>query len=482
MSVERLIREKLRRQALAQRANTASTQLLDTLFPEQREFVLDPSREKSAVCSRRAGKTTAACVDMLSVAVTTPGAAILYIALTRKSAKGLAWAELKRINHRFRLGIRFNHSDLVATLPNGSTITVTGAHDTAAIEVLRGQKYNLVYVDECASYGGHFEALVQDVLAPALMDLRGTMALIGTPGYACAGYFYDRTAKQSSFSKHAWTVLQNPYLAHAAEELERELKTKGWDRSHPTIQREWLGLWSRALDSLVYSFDPDRNTFTDLPEGQYANVLGVDLGFNDAFVISVLRYSLEEPKAYVVDVFSRTHATPSQWAEWVDAYATRYEPTSIAVDAGGLGKAIVEEMRDKWMLPVKPAEKNKKPAYIEMLNGDLKSGRLMVHSTLTKLADQMTTLQWDEKHPGLKENEEYPNDECDATLYAWRECRHHLNRRAPEPPKEGTPEWRAELEQKLRELTFKRARQTGLSEESYHRDGDAELRRGEGAG
>lgn len=402
---------------------------------------------------------------MLSVGISRPGVTIVYIGLTRRTAKSLAWSELVRLNHRFRLGITFNQSELTATLANGSRIVCTGAHDSAAIEVLRGGKYALVYVDECASYGKHFETLIGDIIQPALTDLRGTLALIGTPGAACTGYFYERTQKAESFgfSTHHWTIIDNPHIPHAADELAKERSDNAWTDQNPTMRREWYGEWVRSLDSLVYRFDGERNTFTDLPvAGEWANVMGVDLGYNDAFVISVLRYSFDEPKALVVDTFSRTGSTPSMWAEWVDAYATTYQPTAIVADAGGLGKAIVEEMRDKWALPIKAAEKAKKPAYIELMNGDLESGRLKVHSSLTGLRDQMLTLQWDAKRPGIKENEDYPNDLCDATLYAWRECRHHRSATPPPRPAEGTDAWRKELEVKMRELAMKRARQQGL--------------------
>lgn len=411
---------------------------------------------------------------MLSVGISRPGVTIVYIGLTRRTAKALAWAELIRLNHRFRLGITFNFSELTAKLANGSVIICTGAHDSAAIEVLRGGKYALVYVDECASYGSHFETLIQDIIQPALTDLRGTLALIGTPGAACTGYFYDRTQKADAFgfSSHHWTILDNPFVPHAAEELAKERADNAWTEQNPTLRREWYGEWVRSLDSLVYRFDSDRNTFTEFPgEGTWANVLGVDLGFNDAFVISVVRYSFDEPKALVVDTFSRTGATPSMWAEWVDAYAKQYEPTAIVADAGGLGKAIVEEMKDKWHLPVKAAEKQKKPAYIELLNGDLESGRLKIHSTLTGLRDQMLTLQWDAAKPGIKENEDYPNDLCDATLYAWRECRHHRSATPPPAPQIGTDAWKAELEKKMRELAMKRAKQSELGTQEEYLNG-----------
>ncbi len=445
-------------------------------FAPQKRLIESPSRRKAGLCTRRAGKSVAAVVYLLLVALTYPGCRVAYVGITRQAAKDVIWLELAMLCQKFGIAANFNSSTLRVTLPNGSEIFVVGAHNERSIETLRGKAFRLVVVDECASYGKHFEPLIHDVLRATLIDFAGTLCLIGTPGAACKGYFYDITTKSRGYDVHSWSLTDNPYIPGAKDEIAAVLLENGWDESNPTFRREYLGQWAPSLDLMVYRFLESRNTFTALPDGEYGHVLGVDLGYNDAFVISVLAYSLERPESYVVDQFSRSEMVPTEWSTTIEEYAARYSPQAIVVDAGGLGKAYVEEMKDKWGLPVKSAEKTKKVAYIELMNGDLMTGRLKAHATLTGLADQMTQLQWDANKPGMKEHPDFPNDRCDATLYAWRECRHHMNETPKPQPDRNSEEWFKEQEAKLREEQFRRVKRKEAGNESeYHYENDRRI-------
>lgn len=479
--MERLRREKKRRAALSVQATDRIDHIKSVPFAQQLALIEDPSRRKAGLCTRRAGKSVAAVVYLLLVALMFPRCRVAYVGITRQAAKDVVWHELEKVCRLFGIRAVFNASTLRVALPNGSEIFVVGAHNERSIETLRGKAFRLVVVDECASYGRHFEPLIHDVLRATLIDFSGTLCLTGTPGAACTGYFHDVTTKDRGFSVHRWSLVDNPHIAGARDEIALVLKENGWDESNPTFRREYLGLWAASLDLMVYKFLESRNTFTDLPGGEYGHVMGVDLGYNDAFVISVMAYSLERPESYLIDQYAQSELLPSEWSTTIEEYAERYKPQAIVVDAGGLGKAYVEEMKDKWALPVKAAEKTKKPAYIELMNGDLLSGRLKSHASITKFADQMTQLQWDEKRPGIKEHPDFPNDLCDATLYAWRECRHHMNFTKPLAPQIGSHEYTVQQAQRYREAALRRGRLGSLTEqERYLRESDAQLRRSQG--
>lgn len=469
-------RELKRRAALSLRATDKIDHVRGVPFAQQLALINDPSRRKAGLCTRRAGKSVAAVVYLLLVALMFPGCRVAYVGITRQAAKDVVWHEMQKICQTFGIAAVFNASTLRVTLPNGSEIFVVGAHNERSIETLRGKAFRLVVVDECASYGKHFEPLIHDVLRATLIDFAGTLCLIGTPGAACAGYFYDVTTKDRGFSVYSWSLVDNPYIPGAREEIANVLRENGWDESHPTYQREYMARWAASLDLMVYRWSDSRNTYTTLPDGEYGHVLGVDLGYNDAFVISVLAYSLERPESYVVDQFAASEMLPTAWSATIEDYAARYSPQAIVVDAGGLGKAFVEEMKDKWALPVKAAEKVKKPAYINLMNGDLQAGRLKAHASLTKLSDQMSQLQWASDKPGIKEHPDFPNDRCDATLYAWRECRHHMNETPKPEPDRNSAEWFKQQEEKLREEQFRRVkRKQAGSESEYHHENDRRI-------
>ena len=418
----------------------------EDLFDKQMDFINDPSCFKTALCSRRAGKTYASCYYLIETAARHADSLSAYIGLTRSSAKRLMWAEMKRANVKYHIGMRFNNSELVATLPNNSQIVLTGANDEADIDKLRGSAYRLVILDEAASFGAHMEGLVQEVLEPALVDHNGTIAMIGTPNAACSGMFFHATTNPKfGYSNHSWTIMDNPHIPHAQEWLGKRMKQKGWDEHHPVYLREWRGQWIRSEDSLVYKYSEEKNFYKEVPHYEYDfdYILGVDLGYEDATAFIIGAYCSELPYFYVVDTFKQSKMLPSDIAQKIHDYNQTYNFTSIVADTGGLGKSIVEEFRQRWALPIRAAEKRNKAAYIELMNSDLANGHIQVDGT-SDLVDEWRLLQWDEDRK--KEDGRFDNHLSDACLYAWRESKHFTHEEEILPPRPGTSEYNRQLE------------------------------------
>lgn len=423
------------RLALEERARRATLwRPSQGLFAQQRRFVEDSSRFKAAVCSRRAGKTLAAVHYLLGVALGRAGALCLYIALTRLSAKRILWRELVKLNAKHKLGASFNASELTVELPNGSQVVLTGAQEEADIEKWRGSPYDLVVIDEAASFGPHIETLVLEVLQPALMDHKGTLALIGTPNARCAGWFHDvTTGVRPGWSTHKWTMLDNPFMPpDIAQELEMLKVQHGWTEQTPAYLREMRGLWVRSDDDLVYAYDPTRNDFDELPEGHaWEHVLGVDVGFRDRTAFVVLAWSEACPAAYVIHAEHHAKLIPSTIAPIItrlkDKYAAR-----VVMDCGALGVGYAEEFRQRHGLIIEAAQKTEKMVAIEHLNDDLRAGRLFIRDE-GPLPEELKVLQYDTRGQARdpnarKEDPHQPNDLCDALLYAHRMSRHYWYR------------------------------------------------------
>ena len=101
--------------------------LFSTAFPQQRDFVTDPAKLKALFCTRRAAKSYTAGLYMVYEALNNPGCNVLFIGLTRASAKAIIWKDILRvINRRHKIGAQFNKTDLTMTFPNGSLISVSG--------------------------------------------------------------------------------------------------------------------------------------------------------------------------------------------------------------------------------------------------------------------------------------------------------------------------------------------------------------------
>ena len=416
----------------------------EQLFSYQLDLIDDPSLYKTALCSRRAGKTYCACYYLIEVATRKPGSICAYIALTRGSAKRLMWAEMKRAARKYMLNVKFNNSELIATLQNGSQIILTGANDEADVDKLRGSAYALVILDEAASFGPHIDSLVEEVLEPALVDQRGSLVMIGTPS-ASFGLFHRATTDPSyGYSTHAWTILDNPHIPHAEEWLEKRRKQRGWSDHNPIYLREWCGKWVRSDSCMVYRYT-QRNIVQSVPTHEYdfEYVLGVDLGYEDSTGFVIGAFSRDLPDFYVVECYKENHLIPSQIAERIKEYHATYDFTVMVADTGGLGKSIVEEFKARHLLPLRAAEKRHKLSYQELLNGDLADGKVKVLEG-SALLEEWDHLEWDERG---KENARYDNHLADAMLYAWRESRHYTHQPTTAEPLPGTPAHTRRIEQ-----------------------------------
>lgn len=422
------------------------------LFQQQAAFINDSRKLKAALCSRRAGKTHMACSYVVAEALRRPNSSVPYVALTRGHAKRIAWKTLLEMTRPY-IQDQPNLTELRITLSNGSDIFLAGANDEATAEVFRGQKFPLVILDECASFRSHFKEMVEEVIEPALMDLNGTLALIGTPSAQLNGLFYDATTKSDSpYSVHKWTVLDNPFVPHAAEWLKARMKERGWNQDTPAFKREWLGEWCASTDSQVYAFSRDKNIATSVPH-KLDYILGIDLGYDDETAFVVIGYRYDLPQMYMVESYAKSEMTITDIVRKIDELKSRYGTfTRIVADTGGLGKQIAAEIRKRYGVAVFPAEKTQKAEFIQLLNDDLRLGKILVHPQEINFIEEITALQWDEEKEGrFIEDPRFANHRCDAFLYAWRESMHYLAQPKSELPEIGSEAWNRVQEERLRQ-------------------------------
>lgn len=445
---------------LTREIEAKSGQSLDgLLFPKQKEFIKDESKRKAAICSRRAGKSTGVSIDLAADLLKPDGADLAYITLTRQNAKKILAAPLQKLNLTKNLGLTYNKSDLTfVNDKTGKTLYLTGANTEDDVEKLRGLKLDKIVLDEVASFRANIiNYAIEEVLEPTLIDTDGTMVLIGTPSANPTedNIFYRATnGLEAGWSVHRWTLLDNPHIPHAKRWIDAYKLRKGWGDDHPIYLREWQGLWTFDSDSLVYKFKEHRNHFDTLPEVKFEYIMGVDLGFDDAFTISIVAFSYDHDLVFAVDEFKKSELIPAQMSEMIKKFQEKWKPLRIVADHGGLGKAICEEFRQRYGIPIHPAEKSKKLAYIELLNGDLISGTFKINKN-SQLAGEMRLHQWDPDRP-QKEDDRTPNDLCDANLYAWREAKHWLGERKQPRPPEGSFELAELINKELEEEEMQR--------------------------
>lgn len=419
-------------------------------FRQQLDFIKDERDFVTACTSRRAGKSTGCAADLISTAVGRPGIVCLYITLSRASAKRIVWPELTKINREYELGGIPNIADLSLTFPNGSVIYCSGAKNKSEIEKFRGLAIALCYIDEAQSFGSFIEELIDDVISKALYDYNGRLRVTGTPSPIPSGYFYN-ICQSPEWGHHHWTMHQNIWLHKKSgktpmELIERDMKRKGVGISDPTIQRECFGTWVTDSNALVFRYNKDVNSYFELPElkaGKWEYIFGIDVGYDDADAIAVIAYHEHIKEAYLVEEVIKVKQGVTDLAQQIEALVKKYNPISMVMDAGGLGKKINEEFSRRFSLGIKAAEKSRKFEYIELLNDALRTKKFFAKEK-GRFADDTQRVEWDkDKSNGdkLVVSKSFHSDITDAVLYAFRESLHFLAEDLVPKIVTGTPEW-----------------------------------------
>lgn len=393
----------------------------------QREFLEDPHRFKVACSGRRAGKSfaiAAYCIIECLRAANTP---CLYLGLTRDSAKEAVWSTLLGMLEGLDIPHEARPSALQIKFPNGSVITLFGGDTPNARNRLRGRKFRLV----CADETGFFVDLdpIMHALLPTLADLRGSLIMASSPGIVLSGFFYDayQGANKASWHQWHWNMRTNPHFMKPAidpafetaadEELDIIARLQfGGNRKHPAFEREYLGIYRKDDTRLVYPYQ-DHNLIdrpSNLPRKMYA--IGIDLGVSSACAIACLQFSQYSRQVEIVETWSKAEVLVDDLAAKIRYYQDKYDPIMMVADTGGMGAAFVQELRKRYQLPIKPADKMQKQAYQSLFANDLISSYIKVVKGLNILTEYDKLLR-DADGDEIRGPD---NHEADAALYVYR--------------------------------------------------------------
>src|SRR5581483_791123 len=425
----------------------------DESYPQQDAFVMDTSPRVLACTTRRAGKSTGIALRFLRTLAKHRGATCRYIALTRDSARDIMWLVLEEINERFRLGATLRRQALEMVLPNGGgMIKLYGADMQNLRRGLKGAKSPAVAIDEAQDFN-NLEELIETVLEPTLADYRDSwLGLTGTPGIVPSGYFFDASRKvRGDYSVHSWSLFDNPYLPDPRSFVEKTKLRSKWSDNHPALLREYYGQWVTDKQSLLIRYDSNRNHYDELPKVQWHYILGVDLGYRDADALAVLAWSESLPTVYLVHEETARKQDLTELAHAIQRLISRYDPSKIVMDYGGLGKKIIEEYRRRWQIPVQEADKQRKWENVELLNDFLSQGKFFAKKDGVFAQDSYKVqIDWDKSKPDhYVEKAGFHSDIIDSVLYAFRESPAYTWRATPPKPKYGTPAWQKEQEDEM---------------------------------
>ena len=224
------------------------------------------------------------------------------------------------------------------------------------------------------------------------------------------------------------------------------------------ITRDQLekGRWiSDGAGLVYYCYRPEHCNVDclpmDVPHSEWCYVLGMDYAASiDKTCFAVCAYSPHEPIIYGVWCEGHKNMSPSESAVRACELQEQFGSFEFMVgDSGGLGAAYMLEMQKHWAIPVEPAEKKNKRAFIRLMNGELANGRFkVIPAFCPEWTSQATCLMWKNDNK-LIENPSQENDATDAMLYCWRECRHYITRERQ--PKEDKDPYELAAEERYRQ-------------------------------
>lgn len=412
--------------------------LKNVAFKEQFNFISDEARLKALFCTRRAAKSYTGGIYLIEEALKYPRSNLLYLALTRETAKGIIWKDiLKELDIKYKLGMIFNGTALTATLPNGSVIWVTGADaDEDEMNKLLGKKYRLVVIDEASMFTVNMHQLVYGILKPATADQRGSICLLGTASNITRGLFYNITTKaEPGWSVHQWSAFDNPHIKDQWTEELKEIEEKRPAFRETALYKQWyLNQWVIDEAALVYKFSKERNNTHQLPifEQPYHYILGITVGHSpdpSGFVIAC--YNDASPLLFIVHSEKQDNVDAAIIAKKINDFDKKYDFEVQVIF--GLTEATVSEMNVRHACHTIFADnkEREKEYLVNLFNSDFNQQKIWFLPQTNQLKDELETIVWETDSSGKiklprKEHKNIPNQLANALLYLWRHTHSYL--------------------------------------------------------
>jgi phage terminase large subunit len=281
------------------------------------------------VAHRRAGKTVACIMELLTRALATAklDARYAYIAPFREQAKTVAWSYLKHYAYSVVKDPEkdFRESELQVLLFNGSTVRLFGADNPNA---LRGMYLDGVVMDE---YADMRPSLWGEVIRPTLSDRRGWAVFIGTPRGRNA--FYD--INQQSLTDSDWfhvTLKASETGLLPDSELADARKTM----TENQYEQEYECSFEAAVIGAVYAKElkicRDQGRVKRVPYDDAKLVFcSFDIGKRDATAIWF--FQLISGEVRIIDFFEDHLEGPTYYAAKLKARGYKYDTLYLPHDA-----------------------------------------------------------------------------------------------------------------------------------------------------
>jgi predicted phage terminase large subunit-like protein len=315
------------------------------LHPKQTEVFNDEHRFKVVAAGRRFGKSRLAAWTLIIEALKSKEKDVFYVAPTFQQAKDIMWTVLKELGHEVIKTVHENTA--VITLVNDRKIYLKGSDRP---DTMRGVGLAYVVVDE---YADMKPQVFEQILRPALSDVKGGALFIGTP--KGRNHFYELYQMAQRDEDEDWvsfhfTSFDNPLLD--PKEIEAAKKSM----SSFSFRQEYLASFEAASSELfkeewIHYVDSD-----DTPsDGNY--YIAVDLaGFEDVSkqasnkkkhldetAIAVVKVTLD---GWFVDTIVYGRWDIKETANKILETARSYDVRLVGIERGMARNAVLPYLQD----------------------------------------------------------------------------------------------------------------------------------------
>lgn len=311
--------------------------------------------------------------------------------------------------------VHWNGDEKRWTWPSGATIEF-GYFDTWGDRGrYQSAAWNRIYFDELTHFPEDwYRFMFTRIRRVAGFPVASGMRSATNPGHLGHKWVFSRfvDSKKDGRVFVPATFRDNPFIDQT--DYEQQLA-----EAPDITRRQMLGEWVDDGVGRVYpGFEETRNCIDKKPdEGEWSYILAIDFGIINPNAFTVLGWRKHEQTVYVLESY-RKKGDPIDVADEVAALERRYKFDRIIGDVGGMGKAFAELMIERFSIPVEAADKHNKNGFIQLLNGDLAKGRiLVVRDRCRDLIAEWGALAWAES--GQKEAPG-PNHAADSCLYGYR--------------------------------------------------------------
>lgn len=260
---------------------TPKSRTLPTPNSPQRAALESPARFLINIWGRRTGKSLCGLMKLYRSAKAKPNGRYWWVWPTLKAGRQFGWDQFVTVLLAGHAELR--HSDMLVTLPNGSTIQVVGAERERA-QNLRGSAIDGAVLEECRNM---LRFIWSEVVRPALMSTNGWTWFNTTPRGHDWVYRLWSFAGTKKAKARGWATLR--FSTYDNERLDRqEIEDLKLDLTEREVEQEIYAKFLNDGGTVFVNVDELCTLAPTTPNGgRY--VMGIDFGRQtDPTVVSIV--------------------------------------------------------------------------------------------------------------------------------------------------------------------------------------------------